>query len=89
MVLQPPHPHNIISSGEYYKFIKLGEYEKAIAVAQKMILMNEGWKEVFSKELDLLYKSDREYFENLFAENEAKAREYLSNPSKHKKKHGY
>ena len=52
----------------------------------------ENSRKIIERYNDLLMRlsiPDVEYFDNLFAENEAKAREYLSNPRKYKQKHGY
>ena len=43
----------------------------------------------FTHLIELLSIPDTEYFEKVFAENEAKTREYLSNPRKYKQKGGY
>ena len=82
---RPYSPHH----GSYYKHIKAGEYEEAIADAQHFISSNVGWKEVFTPQLEHLLAGNTAYFDNLFAEKEAQAREYLTNPRKHKPKQGY
>jgi len=74
-----------LGQDEYYKLIKLGEYEKAIDIAQERILTNTDWNGIFSKELERLFKFDAGYFEDLFAKNEIRACEYLSKPSKYDK----
>jgi len=73
----------------YCMHIKAGEYEKAIVIAQHFITQNESWKERYTPELEHLLAGNTAYFENLFAAKEAQAREYLTNPRKHKPKQGY
>ena len=45
--------------------------------------------EKLTRYIKLLSIPDTEYFDKIFAENETKSREYLSNPRKYKQKHGY
>ena len=86
------HVHNIeyarLNRTNYFMHIKVGEYEKAIEIAKEMIPLNPGWEKLFTPELELLLKGDYQYFHDLFEKNEREAREFLDNPSKHKRHYG-
>jgi len=84
----PLPANNDILYISHYCYIKLGEYENAIALLQKRMQASEHWKKFYSKDFELLTAGNIEYFDKLFAENEAKSREYLSNPRKYKQEHG-
>jgi len=73
----------------YYMYLKAKKYEKATAIAQYFVTINESWKSCYTFELEQLLARNTAYFDNLLAEREAQAREYLTNPRKYKPKQGY
>jgi len=81
----PDYIEKYIREG-YVKADYVDEYRARCAAAE-----NETREllKFYTNLLERLSIPDNEYFNNHFAEQEAKAREYLSNPRKYKQKNGY